>query len=143
MISALTHQGLIRFALHDEAINTERFIEFLGALVHDAPCKVFVIVDNLRVHHAKLVHEWLDSRTDKIELFSLPPYSPEINPDEILNRDFKTELRTRPAAKNSDALKQIATNFMTALATTPKRVIQYFRSRHISYAAPGHLMSSV
>ena len=143
MISALTNQGLIRFALHDGAINTERFIEFLGALVHDAPCKVFVIVDNLRVHHAKLVHEWLDSRTDTIEIFYLPPYSPEINPDEILNRDFKTELRTRPAAKNSDALKQIAMNFMTALGNTPKRVARYFKSRHIAYAAYDESMASV
>ena len=143
MISALTNQGLIRFALHDGAINTERFIEFLGALVHDVPCKVFVIVDNLRVHHAKLVHEWLDLRTDSIEIFYLPPYSPEINPDEILNRDFKTELRTRPAAKNSDALKQIAMKFMTALGNTPTRVARYFKSRHIAYARYDESMVSV
>ena len=93
-----------------------------------------MIVENLRVHHVKLVYEWLDLRTEKIEIFYLPPYSPEINPDEILNRNFNTELRTRPSAKNSDALKQITSNFMTALGNTPKRVARYFKSRLIAYA---------
>ena len=135
MFSAITNQGLVRFAFHDGAINTERFIEFIELLIRDAQRKVFLIVDNLRVHHAKLVKEWLLDKKDKIEVFYLPPYSPEANPDEILNRDLKTELRTRPAAKNVDALKQIALRFMESLAGMPQRVIRYFKSRHIAYAA--------
>jgi transposase len=135
MISAITNQGLVRFAFHDGAINTERFIEFLGALIEDTKRKVFLIVDNLRVHHARLVKEWLIGKEDKIEIFYLPPYSPEANPDEILNRDLKTELRTRPAAKNVDALKKIALDFMIKLQDMPKRVVRYFDSRHIAYAA--------
>jgi len=96
---------------------------------------VFLIVDNLRVHHAKLVKVWLSERENQIEVFYLPPYSPEANPDEILNRDLKTELRTRPAAKNVEALKQIAHDFMEMLRLTPQRVIRYFASRQIAYVA--------
>ena len=135
MISAITNQGLVRFAFHDGAINTDRFIAFLEALIQDAKRKVFLIVDNLRVHHAKLVKAWLLDKESQIEVFYLPPYSPEANPDEILNRDLKTELRTRPAAKNVEALKKIALDFMEKLVLTPQRVIRYFRSRHIAYAA--------
>jgi transposase len=135
MISAITNKGLVRFEFHDGAINTERFIAFLNALIEDAQRKVFLIVDNLRVHHAKLVKAWLDGKEEQIEIFYLPPYSPEANPDEILNRDLKTELRTRPAAKSAEALKKIALDFMENLRSMPQRVIRYFKSRHIAYAA--------
>jgi len=135
MISAVTNKGLVRFEFHDGAINTDRFIAFLAALIQDAQRKVFMIVDNLRVHHAKLVKAWLMGKEEKIEIFYLPPYSPEANPDEILNRDLKTELRLRPAAQNADALKKIAKDFMEALSGMPQRVIRYFKCRHIAYAA--------
>lgn len=135
MISAITNQGLVRFAFHDGAINTERFIAFLEALIEDSQRKIFLIVDNLRVHHAKLVKAWLVGKEEQLEIFYLPPYSPEANPDEILNRDLKTELRTRPAAQNVDALKKIAHDFMERLKDMPQRVIRYFKSRHIAYAA--------
>lgn len=135
MISAITNQGQVQFAFHDGAINTERFIEFLEALIEDAKRKIFLIVDNLRVHHAKLVKAWLVGKEKQIELFYLPPYSPEANPDEILNRDLKTELRTRPAAHNVDALKKIALDFMERLKSMPQRVIRYFNNRYIAYAA--------
>jgi transposase len=51
-------------------------IEFLGALIKEAERKVFLILDNLRVHHSKLVKAWLASRADKIELVYLPSYCP-------------------------------------------------------------------
>lgn len=75
LISALTNQGLVRFALHDGAINADRFIDFLQALTDDAkPRKVFLIVDNLRVHHAVQVKDWLLGKEEKIEINYLPPY---------------------------------------------------------------------
>ena len=136
MLSALTNQGLVRFALYDGAVNTERFIEFLQALVAEsAGRKVHLIVDNLRVHHAKRVQAWLDGKTHLIELHYLPPYSPEANPDELLNRDLKTELRSRPAAKDAHTLRAMALDFMHKLVSLPERVRRYFQSRCTAYAA--------
>ena len=136
MLSALTNQGLVRFALYDGAVNTERFIEFLQALVADsAGRKVLLIVDNLRVHHAKRVQAWLDGKTHLIELHYLPPYSPEANPDELLNRDLKTELRSRPVAKDAQTLKAMALAFMHKLCSLPERVRRYFQSHSTAYAA--------
>lgn len=135
MISAVTNQGLVRFRLHDGAINTERFIDFLQGLIDDTHNKVFLIVDNLRVHHARQVRQWVDERQERIELHYLPPYSPEANPDEWLNRDLKTELRLRPAAHDKTGLKKMAENFMNQLSSTPDRIRCYFRSIPIRYAA--------
>jgi S-adenosylmethionine synthetase len=68
----------------------------LVLLIKDASQKIFLVVDNLRVHHAKKVTEWLADKQNQIELVFLPPYAPESNPDEYLNRDFKTALRSGP-----------------------------------------------
>ena len=134
-ISALTNQGLVRFACHDGTINAARFIDFMHALIDDAGAKVLLIVDNLRVHHAKVVQAWLAARTQHIEVFYLPPYTPEANPDELINRDLKTELRSKPAAKSVEALKRLVLDFMARLAATPGRIRRYFSNPNVAYAA--------
>ena len=136
MISALSNQGLVRFGFHDGAINAERFIGFMADLVRDTtPTKVFLIVDRLPAHRAVKVHDWLQGNKARIELFYLPAYSPQMNPDEWINRDLKTELRTRPAARDRDTLKTIAQRFMQTLASMPQRVTNYFQNQHITYAS--------
>jgi transposase len=135
MISALSNQGLLRFGFHDGAINAERFVGFMADLVHDTPAKVFLLVDRLPAHRAVKVQDWLAQHKDRMELFYLPPYSPQMNPDEWLNRDLKTELRTRPAATDHDTLKAIAQRFMHTLVSTPQRIMNYFHNQHIAYAS--------
>jgi len=90
MISAISPRGEVAFRIVEGNINADHFREFLAALIEGASRKVYLVVDNLRVHHAKLVKEWLADKTDRIELVFLPPYAPESNPDEYLNRHFKT-----------------------------------------------------
>ena len=63
-------------------MNSKRLIEFMRRLPKDAGRKVFLILDNLKVHHSKAVKEWLEKNREKIEAFYLPYYSPELNPDE-------------------------------------------------------------
>ena len=135
MISALSNQGLLRFSFYDGAIDAEHFIGFMADLVHDTPAKVFLVVDRLPAHRAGKVRQWVQDNSTRIELFYLPPYSPQMNPDEWVNRDLKCELRTRPAARERDTLKSIAQRFMHTLAGTPERIINYFSNQHIAYAS--------
>ena len=137
MISAVTRQGLVRFEIYEGAMNTDRFIGFLGGLIKDTANKTFLIVDNLRVHHAIKVREWLEQeeRSKKLELFFLPPYSPMLNPDEYFNRDLKTNLRLGPVARTATAMRNKAEAFMAMLAATPERVRSYFACKQVAYAA--------
>ena len=73
MISAISAKGEIAFKIIDGGFNAERFIEFLEALISDAPRKIILLVDNLRVHKAALVKEWSKDKQDQIELAFLPP----------------------------------------------------------------------
>ena len=134
MISAITNQGLVRFSFFEGAIDAERFIVFLKDLIQDAQRKVFLIVDNLRVHRANRVREWAAENTEKIELFYLPPYAPELNPDEYLNRDLKTTIRSGPIARTAAALLQKARTCMERIAAMPDRVRSYFSHEYVRYA---------
>lgn len=89
LISALTNQGKVRFRVFDGTMNADILIDFMKRLIKDAKRKVFLILDNLRVHHAKVVKAWLAEHKDEIEVFYLPSYSPELNPDEYMNCDLK------------------------------------------------------
>lgn len=106
-------------------------------LITDAQQKIFLVVDTLRAHHVKKVTQWLADKTDRIELVFLPPYAPESNPDEYLNRDFKTALRTGAVSHDRSALLEKALAFMNRLASWPEHVMAYFRHPSAAYAAQG------
>lgn len=109
MIATVTNQGKTRWMIIDGAFNADRLIEFLQALIKDAGKKVFLILDNLRVHHSKPVKAWVAEHQDKIELFYLPSYSPELNPEERLNADLKQAIGTKVPVRTQARLKFAAT----------------------------------
>lgn len=135
MISTVTNKGKTRWMIIDDAFNSEKLIEFLAALIKDADKKVFLILDNLRVHHSKPVKAWLSEHKEQIEVFYLPSYSPELNPDERLNADLKHALGSRIQARTKDKLKQVTKAHMEMLENNPERVISYFNDPKIKYAA--------
>ncbi|RRD73874.1 transposase, partial [Tannerella forsythia] len=100
MVSAVTNQGKVQFMIYSEAMNAERLIEFLKQLIQSSRRKIYLILDNLKVHHSKVVKEWVEKNEGKIALFFLPSYSPEMTPDEYLNCDLKQGLSAKKSPKN-------------------------------------------
>jgi len=135
MISAINNQGLLRFMIYETTMTARVLMRFMNRLIKDANRKVFLILDNLRVHHAKLVKAWLERHEDEIEVFYLPSYSPELNPDEYLNCDLKTGIRSSSPARNQKALKGKVLGHMRMLQKKPERVKKYFKHPAIQYAA--------
>ena len=134
MISTVTKLGKIQFMFYDGSMNAQRLIEFMRRLVKDSPKKVFLILDNLRTHHSKKVEEWTAKRPEQIELFYLPSYSPELNPDEYLNRDLKKQLSDKPSNQKEGSFKAQAKTQMRSLQKQPTRAQKYFNSKHVQYA---------
>jgi transposase len=135
MISTVTNQGKTRWMIIEDAFNSDKLIEFLEALIKDADKKIFLILDNLRVHHSKPVKAWFGEHQEKIEVFYLPSYSPELNPDERLNADLKYALGSKVQARTKDKLKQVTKAHMEMLENNPARVRSYFEDPKIKYAA--------
>ena len=135
MIATVTNQGKTRWMIIDEAFNADRLIEFLDALIKDAKRKVFLILDNLRVHHSKPVKAWLAERKTQIEVFYLPSYSPELNPEERLNADLKQAMGKRAPVRTKAKLREAANEHMLLLDQSPERVRSYFQDPVVKYAA--------
>lgn len=135
MISAITNQGKVRFKVFEGTMNADILMDFCKRLIQSAERKVYLILDNLRVHHAKIFKAWLEERKDEIEVFYLPPYSPELNPDEYLNCDLKAGVHSGKPARNKKQLKKKVLSHMHMLQKKPHRVAKYFEHRKIKYAA--------
>lgn len=116
-------------------MNSDVFIQSLEQLVKSQETKVFLILDNLRVHHSKVVKKWVEENGETIELFYLPSYSPERNPDEYLNCDLKYGLSDKPAPKTQEKMKENLENHMKMLQNDSERVAKYFKHESIKYAA--------
>ena len=135
LISSITNQGKVRFMLYRNNMNARTLIKFLNRLVKDVDQKVFLILDNLRVHHSKIIKQWLQEHEEQIELFFLPSYSPELNPDEYLNCDLKAGVHSGVPARSRKQLAKKSISHLRMLQKKPGRVKKYFKHPKIAYAA--------
>ena len=135
MISSITNRGKLRFMLYDQNLDADLFITFLERLIRSNDRKVFLILDNLRIHHAKVVKAWVEEHCDAIELFYLPAYSPDLNPDEYLNNDLKRNVNKEHIPSNKEELRANTETFMAMLENTPERIANYFKHPKVTYAA--------
>ena len=135
MLSAITNQGTVRFKVFEGSMNADILIDFCKRLIKTAKRKVYLILDNLRVHHAKVFKKWLSQRVEYIAVYYLPSYSPELNPDEYLNCDLKAGVHSGKPARDRAQLKKKVNSHMRMLQKKPARVAKYFQHHKICYAA--------
>ena len=114
--------------MYQDTMDQQRLICFLERLVRSLERKVFLILDNLKVHHGKLVAAWLEKRKDKIEVFFLPPYAPEYNPDEYLNHALKISVHSGQLPYTSEDLSHKTQSFMRKLQHRPHLWLRILRS---------------
>lgn len=133
MISAITGRGSLRFMIYDGAMNQKLLINFMKRLVKDVDRKVFLILDNLRVHHGKVVAAWLEKNKDKIEVFFIPPYSPELNPDEYLNHVLKKDVHAGIRPRTKADLHSKTESFLRRMQHNCDKVRKLFHHPRLKY----------
>lgn len=133
MISAITNQGACSFICYEENMTAELFIDFMERLRKDAGRKVLFIVDNLKVHHSKAVSKWLDENTDRVELYFISKYSPEINPDEYLNHNLKQDVHSGIPPRDRKGLREKTERFMKGLQADETKVKKLFDHPNLKY----------
>jgi transposase len=134
-LSAVSGRGKLRFMLYKGNMNSDKLIDFMRRLVKDTTRKVFLVLDNLRVHHSKKVKAWLEVHKDEIEVFYLPPYAPEYNPDELLNNDLKRGIGKRPMPRSEAELVHNVRSHLKSLQLNPKKIKSFFQTKYTVYAA--------
>lgn len=135
-ISAITNEGDVRFMTYTTTMNATLFITFLERLVRGSEGKVFLIVDRLRAHLTPAVDQWVAAHHDRLEIFPLPRYAPERNPDEYLNHDLKENIHATGLPDTQEEERSRLQDFMQTLLHLPERVMSYFRHPAVAYASP-------
>jgi len=133
MISAITNKGSLKFMIYDVKMTQQKLIEFMVRLIADSTRKIFLILDNLKVHHGKIVKEWLAEHKSQIEIFYIPPYSPELNPDEYLNHALKLHIHSGIVPRTKQDIREKTQKFMHRLTYYANEVSAFFRHPKVRY----------
>jgi transposase len=139
-ITAISNEGAVRFMTYPGSLTAAVFLLFLSKLIAGASRKILLIADQLQAHKTPEVLQWLREHKDRIEVFYLPVYSPEMNPVEYLNNDLKGAVNKAGLPDNRGTLHTRIVSFMEHLAKVPKHVISYFLHPWVQYAAPVELL---
>lgn len=134
MISAISNKGHLQFMII-EKFNGKVFIDFLKRMIRYSKQKVFFITDGHPAHKTKKLKEWLEENKKRIEVFFIPPYSPELNAQEYLNQDVKTNIIGKKRPINKAQMRTNVEGFMNERKNNKKQVQKYFHQKHVRYAA--------
>jgi len=135
MISAISPRGAMRFMLVDGKLTSDCFIDFLKRLIHNWPRPVFLIIDSHPVHKSAAVSKFVASTESRLQLFHLPPYSPELNPDEQVWNHLKNHGVGNQPIAGPDHLKHLVLSHLRKLQKLPSLVSSFFRLPETTYAA--------
>lgn len=135
MISAVTAKGALRFAVFEGTTTAKSFTEFCKRLVHDSAGPVCLIVDGHPAHRAKAVSKYVASTSGKLQLFFLPGYSPELNPDEWVWKNAKHDRIGKVGVTSKDDLKAKAIGVLRRLQKMPGLVRAFFADPNLRYVA--------
>ena len=134
MISAISNKGHLQFMLI-ERFNGEVFIGFLKRMIRYSKQKIFFVTDGHPAHKTKKLKAWLEENNSRIEVFFIPPYSPELNAQEYLNQDVKTNVIGKRRPINKAEMRANVENFMNERRRNKRQVQKYFHAEHVRYAA--------
>ncbi|MFZ3475820.1 IS630 family transposase [Streptomyces sp. 4.24] len=132
IMSAIASRGTLYFTVFTQRFTAKVFTTFLERLSRQAGRKVHVIADRHPVHRSKAVRAWLAENTERIELHLMPGYSPELNPDELLNADIKRHVHAA-RTRSADDLAHETRRFLHRRQRQPHIIRSYFHARHVRY----------
>lgn len=135
MISAVSAQGEFRFMVVKGRVGAPQFIDFIKRLIHGSQRMVFLIVDGHPAHKARSVTSFIDTIKDRFRLFFLPPYSPELNPDERVWNDLKNNAIGQQVVATPEQLHGAVISHLRFIQKSPDRVRAYFNNETTKYAA--------
>ncbi|HEY9886367.1 MAG TPA: IS630 family transposase [Vampirovibrionales bacterium] len=133
-LASISNRGKMRFMVYSNRFNSEKLIVFLKRVIASSKRKIYLIMDNHPVHKSRKVKSWVEGNKEKIEIFYLPTYSPEMNPEENLNRHLKTVIFKEERPEGHKKLKKLVETKLRVIQGNPDLVKSYFKKENVSYA---------
>jgi len=135
MLAAISPSGFMNWMVFQENFTSKQFVIFLGRLNRQINQKIFLILDNHKVHHSKHVKAYVNKHKNKIRLFFLPPYCPELNPEELVNQDVKANANNFKVMKSIEDLATNVRFYLTKIQFNEYKIRSYFNKKEVQYAA--------
>jgi transposase len=133
VVSAINNRGKFCFMILDKKFGSGEFIDFMSRMIKWKRKKIFLIVDGHPVHKSKKVKTWVEEHQDRISLYFLPPYSPELNPTELTWNNMKTEMGKKTIV-GPDSMKDQANAILDKFQNNPMLVQSFYEEKHVQYA---------
>ena len=135
VLSTITNRGRLAFMVFRETFTERVYLRFLRRLLRHTRRGLFLIVDRHPVHRARKVQRWLEVHRERIRMFFLPGYSPDLNPDEFLNQDVKTNALGRQRPRDEREMLTSVRSYLRSTQRQPDIVRSYFQAASVQYAA--------
>ena len=135
MISVITNRGKLYFMVHRGKFNARVFLNYLKRLMRQVSGGIYLIIDGHPVHRSRKVRQWAEEQGNRIKIYFLPGYSPELNPDEELNQDVKSNAVGRQRPHTQGELMNQVRGYLRKRQRQPEVVRKYFQEEHVRYAA--------
>lgn len=135
MISIISNRGKMAFMVFSGKFTSKILIVFLRRVIRHVKRKVILIIDSHPVHKSQVTKKWLEAHKRQIEVIFMPAYSPELNPDEMLNQDVKANAVGRQKPRNRLEMIHNLRNFLRSRQKMPRIVRRYFHESSVRYAA--------
>lgn len=135
MLSIISNRGKLAFMVFTGKFRSKVLIGFLIRVIRHVNRKVILILDSHPVHQSSETKKWLDAHKSQMEVVFLPSYSPELNPDEMLNQDVKANAVGRQKPRNLYEMKHNLRSFLHRRQKMPHIVRRYFHEKSVRYAA--------
>jgi transposase len=135
LISAITNRGRLYFMVYHKMFTTDIFIDFLRRLIRQLNRKFFLIIDQHRVHTSAKAMRWIKNYSHRLCVYYLPSYSPDLNPDEMLNNDVKSNAVGRRRPRHKVELASNVRGYLRSRQKQPLLVKNYFKKQSVAYAA--------
>jgi len=135
MISAINNRGQLAFMVFQGSFGGPLFVRFMQRLLKQAQGKVYLIVDGHPVHRSRVAKDFAAANEDRLRLIRLPGYCPELNPDELLNQDVKTNALGKSRPTNRQELIAGVRSHLHRRQKQPQVIRNLFQEKHVRYAA--------
>lgn len=133
VVSAINPKGTMHFMTVEGRYNADGFIEFVGRLIYNRKNPVYLIIDGHPIHKSRKLKKYVYALDGKLKIFYLPPYSPELNPDELVWNDLKNKVG-RTYISGPDQMKSKVIGFLRSLQRSPDKIISFFKEKNVKYA---------
>ena len=132
--SAVNARGGFWFKVYGQRLNKERFVAFLKSFMRGRKYPVMMIVDGHPAHRARIVRDYVQSLKGKLEIYVLPGYAPELNPDEFVWNHLKKQGVSKKPLRQGESLRARVQQDLERIRRTPALVRSFFHAPSVAYA---------